>query len=470
MTRFTSRRRLLASATAALAISLSACSGGGGVTVNGSSGGGGGTAVTTQAVTRWSSFVIDLMSELEIAGPIEARSFAMAFIGAHDALNSISPRYARYAVSSSLNQSSANPDAAVAAAMYTVLKNELNATRSGWKLGFDYATKLAELDARYQSELAGIADGNAKTLGISIGTTAGNAIIARRANDGMGAALSKAYSAPTTTGYYQITPDYAEAGNSAQKPFAVGWGDVTPFAMASVGVYALPRPYGSSSNAEAVQAPEYLTDYKEVKAKGSTLDCGDAANQPGVCRTADEKDYANFWYENSSTTWLRLAIGIANNRSMNDWDKARMYALLEMAMSDASVASLYVKYTYQFWRPITAIRTADDGNASTTPDAAWSALIITPPWPDYASVHTGCGSAAAAVLRGVLGSDTISFSASSTTLSGKVRNYTSLTQAETENGNSRIYVGFHFRRAVTDSMTQGNNIGDMTFKTKLTAL
>jgi len=468
MTQISIRRRSLA--LAALAFTLQACGGGGGASNTGNAAP---SSVDTQAVTRWADFTITLMSELEIAGPIEARAFAMAFIAAHDALNSISARYTRYVIPSTLNQASANPDAAVAAAMYAVLDNQLQVTYAnggGWVSGFTLAAKRAQLATRYDAELANIAAGNSKNLGISIGQQAAAAILSARTNDGVAGALAKSYTAPATSGYYQITPDFAETGNTTQKPFAVGWGDVKPFAMATVASYSLPKPYGASNNAAAVLTPEYTTDYAEAKAKGSSTSCGDSA-QPTVCRSADETDFANFWWENSSTTWLRLAIGVANTRGMNDWDKARLYALLEMAMSDASVASLYVKYTYQFWRPITGIRAAaTDGNDATTADATWKGLQVTPPWPDYASVHTACGSAAAAVLRGVTGSDSVSFTATSATLPGKTRSYTSFSQAATENGNSRIYIGYHFRKAVTDGLTQGDNIGDMTFKTKLTKL
>ncbi|WP_085314551.1 vanadium-dependent haloperoxidase [Derxia lacustris] len=471
MNRFISRRRMLASAAAAL--SLQACGGGGGVSNNSSSSGS--TTVETQAVTRWSSFVIDLMSELEIAGPVEARAFAMAFIAAHDALNAISARYARYALTTSLNQASANPDAAVAAAMYAVLDNQLQVTYgtngSGWKTGSATLTaKRAQLKTRYDSELASVSDSNARALGVSVGQLAATAILGLRSTDGMAAALSKQYATPASVGTYQVTPDFAESGVSNQTAFAVGWGDVKPFAMGSVASYALPRPYGAADNASAVLTADYATDFAEVKAKGAAKDCGDDSH-PTVCRSSDEKDFANFWWENSSTTWLRLAIGVANARTMTDWDKARLYALLEMAMSDASVASLYVKYTYQFWRPISAIRAAaDDGNPATAADSKWTPLHTTPPWPDYASVHTACGAAAAAVLVGVIGSNTVSFTATSTTLPGKTRSYTSFTGAAVENGLSRIYIGYHFAQAVTDGLNQGNNIGDMVYKTFLTKL
>ena len=52
--------------------------------------------------------------------------------------------------------------------------------------------------------------------------------------------------------------------------------------------------------------------------------------------------------------------------------------------SNASLANAYIvnwdaKYTYNFWRPVTAIRNGDqDGNDATERDASWSSFNPTP--------------------------------------------------------------------------------------------
>jgi hypothetical protein len=85
---------------------------------------------------------------------------------------------------------------------------------------------------------------------------------------------------------------------------------------------------------------------------------------------------------------------------------ARLFGLLDMALADGYIDSFDTKYTYAFWRPITAMRTADsDGNPRTSADPTWTPLRPTPPIPDYDSAHSVEGGAAAAVLRGYFGAD-----------------------------------------------------------------
>ena len=68
------------------------------------------------------------------------------------------------------------------------------------------------------------------------------------------------------------------------------------------------------------------------------------------------------------------------------------------------------KNHYNYWRPVTAIQTADtDGNRVTIGDPAWTPLRPTPPNEDYASGHAIEGGAAAQVLTQFFGTDEISF-------------------------------------------------------------
>jgi hypothetical protein len=58
-------------------------------------------------------------------------------------------------------------------------------------------------------------------------------------------------------------------------------------------------------------------------------------------------------------------------------------------MADATIATFDAKYTYSFWRPVTAIRAADtDGNPATDLDPTWTPLIVTPAHPEYPSAHS----------------------------------------------------------------------------------
>ena len=56
---------------------------------------------------------------------------------------------------------------------------------------------------------------------------------------------------------------------------------------------------------------------------------------------------------------------------------ARALALVNMAISDASVASFAAKYHYTFWRPETAIHSGDtDGNKKTSADLFTSRISL----------------------------------------------------------------------------------------------
>ena len=59
--------------------------------------------------------------------------------------------------------------------------------------------------------------------------------------------------------------------------------------------------------------------------------------------------------------------------------------------------------------------------------------------------------------------DAVNFSTTSTTESGVTRSFTSFSEAAEENGNSRIYIGFHFRHAVTEGIKLGTKVGKVAF-------
>jgi hypothetical protein len=83
---------------------------------------------------------------------------------------------------------------------------------------------------------------------------------------------------------------------------------------------------------------------------------------------------------------------------------ARMFARVAMTEFDEGLAMVDAKMHYQFWRPITAIRDADqDGNDATARDANWVPFINTPNHPEYPCGHCGYASAMATVLKAEVG-------------------------------------------------------------------
>jgi len=213
----------------------------------------------------------------------------------------------------------------------------------------------------------------------------------------------------------------------------------------------------------AITSRKYTADFIEVKRLG-----GDGVTTPNR-RTADQTEIALFWVESSPLQWNRIARSVSASRDLDQWEQARLFGLLNMALADGYVGSFETKYLYNYWRPVTAIRAAgSDGNPNTRADQTWTPLVVTPPIPDYDSAHSVQGGAASKVMERFFGTDHVAFKTCSLTLppgstctdpSPVLRRYRSFSQAAEENGVSRILVGFHFRKAVEEGIEHGRKIG-----------
>jgi hypothetical protein len=135
---------------------------------------------------------------------------------------------------------------------------------------------------------------------------------------------------------------------------------------------------------------------------------------------------------------------------------------MHLAMADGYIAGFKIRYVYDFWRPVTAIREGGtDGNDATAGDPTWNSLQNTPAVSDYPSTMSLISGAAAPVLAGVLGTDQVSFSVTSgPPFKDITRAYTSFSQAARESADSRVYAGIHFRTACEDGLTLGRKIGE----------
>jgi hypothetical protein len=150
---------------------------------------------------------------------------------------------------------------------------------------------------------------------------------------------------------------------------------------------------------------------------------------------------------------------------LDRWEQARLFALLNAAMADGYIAGADTRYLYNFWRPVTAIRAGgSDGNDATAGDPTWETFMNTPPLPDYPSTHSVLGGAAAVVMSRFLGTDQVSFTMTSgPPFAGITRSFTSFSQAQEENGDSRVYSGIHFRNSTVAGILQGEQIGRQAF-------
>ena len=410
-------------------------------------------AAATDAVSAWNANAGKAAVAACISpvgpSPAEARLYAMTHVAIHDALNAIDRRSRPYVYDARASRG-ASPDAAVAAAARDVLVPVLRELSTLVPPACVDAA-VASVEADYVAALDAVPDGRGKTRGLAVGQAAAAAILALRASDGAQTLLvgDPAYGEGTLPGEYRFTPGTPFA-------FAPRLGELTPFVLRDGSQFRPGPPH-------ALTDERYTADFNEIKHLG-----GDGVTTPSA-RTADQTEIALFWVESAPLQWNRIARTVSAGAGLDLWEKARLFGLLNMALTDGYIGSFETKYHYNYWRPVTAIRAAaTDGNSETAADPTWTPLVETPPIPDYDSGHAVEGGAAAKVLQRFFGTDHIGFSSCSLTLSAGsrcgdagpvLRDYSSFSQAAEENGLSRILVGFHFREAVEVGIVHGARIG-----------
>lgn len=382
---------------------------------------------SNQVILDWNIVAYEAMGGTAYQHSLLAsRINAMTHIAMHDALNAIAPRYQTYAFHQ--KNSEANPIAAAATAAYEVLVNQL-------------PTAKHMLDSSLAVSLANVPEGNAKTQGIQVGKQAAASILALRQNDG---ALQDPISIPAGTtqpGEYQVVPPFDFV-------FAPFWKTMQPFSLQKPEQFRIaPQP--------ALNSQAFAEGFNEVKRIGQ---------KDSPDRSADQTAIAMFWYEFSEAGWNRVARVAATDKKLGLLATARLFALVDMALTDAYTAGWDSKFHYNFWRPYTAIRSAElDGNNDTAADPNWEPLMPTPPVQDYPSTHSALGNAAATVLTAILG-ENVGFTMTSPTaqVPGSTRSFYSFLEAADENADSRVLAGIHFRFSCEKGQELGNQIGKWT--------
>ncbi len=400
------------------------------------------------AVLTWNQILLNAIATGKTAPPVASRAMAMVETAVFDAVNNIDHKYQNYAiteaapVATTAEAKAIEAESAAVEAAYTVLSSL-------------FSSQKATFDAARTTSLATIADGQAKSDGLTFGKGIADKVIAARANDG--STLKVAYTFGTNPGDWQPTavvtnPDGTTSAAPAVLP---QWGNVKTFGIPQSDIInnrPAPPP--------ALTSAQYATELNQVKDLG-------AANS--TTRTADQTEIAKFWSDGGGTFtppghWNQIAQDVARDKFNSLIDNARLFATLDVAEADAAICCWDTKYADSRWRPITAIQNADkDGNASTTADSTWTPLLTTPMFPTYTSGHSTFSGAAAAVLTSFYG-DNYAFSTTSPGLADVTRSFTSFTQAADEAGMSRIYGGIHFMSDNTAGLAAGKMLA--TYITK----
>jgi hypothetical protein len=223
-------------------------------------------------------------------------------------------------------------------------------------------------------------------------------------------------------------------------------GFVEPLALRSPTQFRLSGP-------DPITSKAYARDFAEVKAKGALV---------GSTRTTAQTQTALFWNANSVLQYQVALREQVAARGMNIVDSARAFALLSTSVADALVACWRAKFDYAYWRPITAIRLADtDGNQATRPNTTWTPLVQTPPYPDYVSGHASVTGAATGTFAYLFGARSLDLDISSS-VTGTTRHYDSAAALDAETMNARIWLGLHFRKAMTDANRLGHRTATWT--------
>jgi hypothetical protein len=383
------------------------------------------SAARCDVIMDWNAKADGIGAEKQLANVPNGRGQAMMHIAMFEAVNAIDRRYAPYKLDLTAERTTSR-EAAAASAAHEVLSAL-------------YPDQKADLDATLATSLSGVADPEAKSKGVELGKKAAAGIIALRANDKSDVAENyRPYTAP---GVYVPTALPIESTSAA----------VTPWVM-STGSQFRPGP------PPALTSEAWTRDLNEIREFGS---------RNSSKRSAEQTSIARFWFQTGPRTYNPIVRQIATARKMDVVDCARLFALSSIAGVDAFIAVFDAKYTYNLWRPVTAIRNADlTSNPATPREESWLPLGVTPMHPEYPCAHCIVASAISTVLQAVNG-DEVELSLTSSTAPGVTRKWTRLQDYSDEVSNARVYAGFHYRFSTEVGKDMGRKIGQLTVATQL---
>ncbi|HEX2012864.1 MAG TPA: vanadium-dependent haloperoxidase, partial [Roseateles sp.] len=373
----------------------------------------------------------DVMSAANTGGAPGARALAIMHVAMADAVNTVQPRYTRYAYKGALQ-----PEASAAVAASSAARSALLAL---------FPAQRAKIDAAYATITAGTPDGPAKDAGIKLGEEAAAAVLADRANDDS--------SAPDT--YRPITAPGS-------------WIPTTPPLTAQ---YARAKPWGFDKADRFRPGPppelasaQYARDYNETKNLG-----GARSTQ----RTAAQSEAVKFWSQpNLLLAWYQAARQLTAARQMNLADCSRSFALMSLGVANTFIVDWDAKFHYNFWRPVTAIRNGDqDNNPATERDAGWTPLNATPMHPEYPSQAAIIAGTAATLLGQTLGDRNAGPIVVTDSADPKItRSVANLGALADEHRSVRIWGGIHFRSSLDASERMGRMLAEHAMQALYTPL
>jgi hypothetical protein len=379
--------------------------------------------VDPQVIRDWNATMVATI--VGDAGKANAEAFMwFGFIQAavYNAVVGITRDYELYQWDQRGSQS-ASPEAAAAAAAHDVLLHYFPGSK-------------ARLDAQLASSLAGVTDGSAEQQGVKYGRAAAARLIQLRSNDGRNAPIT--FNQAPAPGVWRPTPP-------TFTPFFDPWlGQVKPL-MTKSSTQFRPGP------PPALTSARYTADFNEVKSLGAKV---------SPTRTAQQTETALFTTDVAIGPYQAALRDLTARHAMDISDTARLFAAVDMSITDAVIAVWDSKYHYGYWRPITAIQLADtDGNPNTVADPVWEPMIATPPYPDYVSGFNGVTGAFTGSLSRILGAGQLDLYITSAA-AGVTRHYMTARALNRDGIDGRVLLGIHFRTADRVAINMGTRVAN----------
>jgi hypothetical protein len=319
---------------------------------------------SADVITDWNRTAEAVMAAAKTGGNPSTRNTAMMHVAMSDAVNSVLSKYAIYAQGCVLSPS-ASAEAAAAAAARGVLLRQVPGQKALIEQAFEASTKT-------------IPDGAAKRDGIAIGEKCAAAVIADRTSDGTNA--PDTYRPVTTPGVWIPT---------IPSPFAE-YARAKPWVMKAADQMRPPPPPN-------LKSALYARDYNETK---------DMGGAKSTKRTPEQTESVKFWAAANLGFWQDVARQLSAEKKPSLAENARLFALLNMGIANTFIIDWDAKFTYNFWRPVTAIRNGDqDGNDATERDAGWTSFNATPMHPEYPSQAAIIAGVSMGILEAVFGAN-----------------------------------------------------------------
>jgi hypothetical protein len=390
-------------------------------------------AADPAVVNTWNEIAVSTITGPSPNGAGKANAEAFLWFGyvhaaMYNAVQGITGEYELYK-SNAKAPKGASPEAAAAVAAHGVLMEYFGTDDLAQS-----PTIAANLDVALATSLDQIPDGSSKDQGVHFGERAAEHLIELRVGDGRGASIPFSPPDPNAPGVWRPTPP-------ANAPFFGTWlGFVKPMLLDSATQFRPGPP-------PAIDSDLYVEEFEEVRDYGVNV---------GSLRSPEQTQTALFFSDTGIGPLQAGLRDLAARRALDISDRARLFAVVEMGITDTVIGVWDAKYHYGWWRPITAIREADtDGNPDTASVPGWTPFLVTPPYPDWSSGLNGVVGVASSALQLLQGTVDLYVKSAA---AGVTRYYTSAATMQQDAIDARVWSGIHFRTADEVAAAQGAQV------------